>query len=615
MNRNVKKTVASPGSNEARRNKQTGYLFYLLFGTIMLVLVLALFNALWSESALFQWLLIGSMVSLVVGAVALRFVFHMHIKTKHVVLFLMLISLAGTAFIGMSSRRGLKHAGAAFVIDGYAVTARDLDRRTRAIEQEIRQIRAQVGPYADMFLQMRGYVGQPRDIATRQMTQEKLLLSAADRLGITSVSPDYIASRLRDSNFVINNLSQIIPPYLAQGNSGVDGAKLSQYLTHQGITTADFEESLEAALRSHSALMILPTGLYAPQVSVQRAADAARATRQFAIENFSLDNYIAKQRAVPISQEALKSFFDEQNKSSKRYYTPEKRRGIVWEFTADNYNLPVSDVEIRRYFADHGKEFGTKQLSQVKSEIEKALIKEKFKKRFTADAQRIIALNDREPEAFNEFVGKRRGKKEELGWVTRTDSKKPEVKALFSLLKVGQKQAIATENQGFVVMLTELQPSTLPALIDIHDRVAADLRTDWAEKALKKDLEARLEQVKTQGVSALRNPQTITAKTKEDWEKLGKQGLPVEQLKRMIHPGAAITAMQAGDKAGTGSCIVLATITPPVAGETGKPDFASEFTSRENSFFASAFIASLNSSVTIKKSGKQRANDYINDEE
>lgn len=613
MNRNSKKTVTSSESTGARRNRQTGYLFYLLFGTVILILVLALFNAIWSESTLFQWLLIGSMVLLVVGAVAARFVFHMHIKTKHVVLFLMLISLAGTAFIGMSSRRGLKRAGAAFVIDGYAVTARDLDRRTREIEQEIRQIRAQVGPYADMFLQMRGYVGQPREIATRQITQEKLLLSAADRLGITSISPDYIALRLRDSNFVINNLSQIIPPYLAQGVSGVDGEKLSQYLMHQGVTTAEFEESLEDALRAHSTLMILPTALYAPQVSVKRAALSALAVpRQFASENFSLDAYIAKQKDASISQEALKSFFDEQNKSTKRYYTPEKRQGTVWVFAADTYHLPVSDVEVRRYFADHGKEFGTKQFAQVKSEIEKTLIKEKFKKRFTADAQRIIALNDREPEAFNEFVDKRHGKKEELGSVTRADSKNPETKALFSLVRVGQKQAVATENQGFVVMLTAVQPSVLPALADIRDRVAADLRTDRAEKALKKDLETRLEQVKNEGVSALRNPQTITAKTKEDWEKLGKQGLPVDQLKRMAHPGAAIAAMQSGGK--TGSCIVLTAITTPADGEAGRPDFAAEFTSRENSFFAPAFIASLNSSATIKKSGK-RGNDYINDEE
>lgn len=607
MNRMGTKKGGTTSQETARRNKQTGYLFYLLFGTIMLVLLLALFNALWSESAIFQWLLIGSLVVLVAGAVVVRFVFHMHIKTKHVVLWLMLMSLAGTAFIGMSSRRGLKRAGAAFVINGYAVTAQALDRRTREIEQEIRQIRAQVGPYADMFLQMRGYVGQPRDIATREITQEKLLLSAADGMRINSVSPDYIASRLRDSNFVINNLSSVIPPYLAQGGAGLDGAKLAQYLKHQGIATPDFEEMLEDALRSHIAITILPTALYTPQASIKRAQLIAQAPREFAIEHFSLDNYIAKQREQKLPEEAIKTFFDEQNRATKRYFTPERRRGTVWVFTADNYNLPITDVEIRRYFADHSKEFGTKQLAQVKADIEKQLIKEKFKKRFAADAQRIIALNDREPEAFAQFVEKRKGKKEELGWSARTDATKPQTKTLFSLMKPGQKGVSATENQGFIVMLDEIQPSVLPAFADVRDRVVADLHTDHAIKQLKKDLEAHTDTAKPRG-------ELVKVATKEEWEKLGKTGLPVDRLKRMTHPGAVITTMQETGNKG-GSRITLVSLTAPAASESAKTDYASEFSSRENSFFAPAFIASLNSSATIKKSGKQRVNDYFNDEE
>lgn len=601
----------SPGTN--RRNKQNSYLFYLLFGTIMLVLLLALFNALWSDNSIFQWLLIGSVALLIVAAIVVRFVFHLHIKTKHIVLWLMLLSLAGTAFVGLSSRRGLKRAEAALVINGYAISAHALDRRAREIQEEIRQIRAQAGPYADMVLQMRGYIGQPKDIAVREITQEKLLLGAADLLGISSISPEYIIARLRDSNFVINNLSSVIPSYLAQGSAGVDEYKLAQYLKHQGIVAADFEEALEDAIRSHVAISILPTSLYTPQVSLKRAQLTTQVPREFAIEHFSLDAYIAKQHE-PVTEEALKNFFDEQNRATKRYFTAEKRRGTVWVFNADAYHLPNTDIEIRRYFADHSKDFDGKTLAQVKGEIEKALVKEKFKKRFVADAQRVISLNEREPGALAQFLEKRGAKKEEIGWINRSDANKPQTKALFALLRAGQKNAVAGENQGFIVILDEIQPSILPALADIRDRVAADLRTQRAWLQLKKDMEACAEKVKSQGISALSNARKVKISSKNDWEDLQKQGLPVDRLQRMIHTGAVITNLQEVDKKG-GNCIVLTSMSRPVADETAKMDFNNEFTSRENSFFASAFIASLNSSATIKKGGKQQVNTQFNDEE
>ncbi len=607
-----KGAMHSPGND--RQKKQTSYLFFILFATIVGVLLLALFNALWSESAFFQWLLVGSLALLFAGAIVARLVFHVHITTKQVVLWLTLMALAGTSFIGLTSKRGLKRADAAMIINSYAVSAQVLDRRTREIEQTIRQIRAQVGPYADMFLQMRGYAGQPREIATRQITQEKLLLSAADGMGIDTVSPDYIALRLRDSNFVINNLSQVIPPYLAQGAAGVDGERLNQYLKHQGISTADFEENLEEALRAHIAATIFPTALYTPQASIRRTELMANSTREFAVENFSLDKYVAKQKEQPVTEEALRSFFDEQNKAAKRYFTPEKRRGTVWTFAADNYNLPLTDVEVRRYFADHSKEFGNKQLAQVKGDIEKALIKEKFKKRFGADAQRIIALNDREPEAFAQFVEKRKGKKEELGWLSRASADKAQTKALFSIFKIGQKAPIATENNGYVVMLDEIQPSILPPLAEMRDRVLTDLRIERATKQLKQDLTTRGEQVKTKGVAALVSPQMVKVSAKEDWEKLSKKGLPTDRMQHMTHAGAIITDLQEDGQKG-GNCLVLSSITPTNKATLDKPNFAAEFTSREISFFAPAFIASLNSSATIKKGGKQRVSGNFNDEE
>lgn len=615
MNRanNKKGATVSPGAN--RQSKQMGYLFFMLFATIIAILMVALFNAIWSESVFFQGLLIGSLALLVIGVIVARIVFRVQITTKQVVLWLTLIALAGTSFIGLTSRSGLKQSTAALVINGYAVSAKTLDLKAREVEQTIQQIRAQVGPYADMFLQMRGFVGQPRDIATRELIHEKLLLSLADNIGMTIMSPDYISSRLRDSNFVTHYLSSVIPPYLAQGPAGVDGARLAQYLKHQGIAAADFEESLEDAIRVHVVMSIFPTTVYVPQVSLARASLMTRDKRVFSVEHFELDTYLAKEKKQPVSDEVLKSFFDEQNRAAKRYFTPEKRRGSVWVFTPEDYNLSITDVEVRRYFADHAKDFGTKQLAAVRNEIEKKLTKEKFKKRFAVDAQRVIALNEREPNAFEQFIEKRKARRSTINWTTRNDAKEVQMKALFSLVRVGSRRPLIDEERGYIVQLDEIEQSVLSPLAQVKDRVMADFQKERAEKALLADLEMRRTQVATQGIAALKNPQTISLASKEDWEKMQKKGLPVDRMRRMTHPGAVIADMQdAGDKSGV--CIVLSSIEPVDGDDTNtKKRFAREFSSREVSYFASAFIASLHSSATIKKGGKPRVSSNFNDEE
>ncbi|MCL5436458.1 MAG: SurA N-terminal domain-containing protein [Candidatus Dependentiae bacterium] len=606
----VKKKAVHTSGGE-RQKKQAGYLFFLLFATVIGILMVALFSALWSESAFFQWLLIGSLALLFVGAIAVRLVFHVHITTRQVVLWLTLIALAGTSFLGISSRRGLKRGSAALLVNSYAVSAQALEKRARGIEEFIRDIRARTGQYADMFLQMRGYVGKPRDIAERETVEEKLLLGLADGAGLSSISPEYIASRMHDSNFVIAHLSHIIPPYLAQGPAGVDAAKLSQYLKRQGMTGADFEEELEDALRAQVVMTLFPTLVYEPQVSVKRARLAADSARAFAVEHLSLDTYLAREKGDTLTPEAVKGFFDEQNRADKRYFTPEKRRGTVWIFTPEEYHLPLTDVEVRRYFADHGKEFGSKQLVQVRGEIENALVKEKFAKRFSSDAQRILALTQHEPEAFAQFVEKRKGIREELSWIERTGANSPKKRALFSIYKVGQKLVAADAGHGYIVMLDEIQASVLPPLESIRSRVVADLQAERARKALARDLSVRLQQVEKSGISALVKPQTLKVADQADWQKLEKQGKPIDRMQRMCHPAAAITQ----EGAEGGDIIALVSITPKEGAAAEKQDFSGEFNMRQTGSFAADFIASLRSSATIKKGGMRRVSGNFNDEE
>lgn len=590
------------GSPHRSHKKQTDYTFVLVFAAVFCVLLLALMNTLWSDSVIFQWLLIGAIVLLIGGAVVARMVFHVHIKTKQVVLWLTLISLAGTAFVGLSSRMSLKRASAAMVINGYPVSQEMIDRRSREIDQEIKLIRAQAPGYAEFILQMRGYIGKPREIATRELIQERLILSAADKMGLTHIAPSYIQAKIDDPVFASNRLGSLLPPYIRHNTGAIDPDALNTYLKHQGISMADFEERIEDAIRTHVLITLLPSASYVPQSSKLRTALEQKSTREFVVEYFRIERYIAAQKEQALNDTELKAFYDEQNRLNKRYYTPERRSGEVWVFTPEQYGLTASDVEIRRYYADHSKEYN-KPLAQVKDDVQNKLIREKFKVRFAGDANRVIALEAREAGAFEQFIEKRKGKKESLAWVSRTDAKKPLDVALFKIAKPGYKHVLFADGKGYVVILKDVEQSVLPPLADVRGDVAADLREERAWKALKSDVEARRLNLK------FGKTETILVTPDTKWEELGKKGLPIDRMPHMIHPNAVIADV---NKDG-GFCLLLSSIKPGKESKDEKEVSIDE--NEENSFFVPAFIASLDSSATIEKGGRQRDSGTINDEE
>lgn len=590
------------GTSHRSGKKQTDYTFVLIFAALFCVLLLALMNTLWSDSVLFQWLLGGAFVLLIGGAIAARMIFHVHIKTKQVVLWLTLISLAGTAFVGLSSRMNMKRASAAMVINGYPVSKEMIDRRARDIDQEIKLIRAQAPGYADFLLQMRGYIGKPRDIATRELIQERLLLSAADKMGLPHISPSYIQAKIDDPVFASNRLGSLLPPYIRRNTGTIDPEALNAYLKHQGISMADFEERIEDAIRSYALVTLLPSAAYTPQSDKSRSALERKSTRKFIVERFPIGRYIAAEKEHSLSDGELKAFYDEQNRLNKRYYTPEKRSGEVWVFTPEQYGLTASDVEIRRYYADHSKEYD-KPLAQVKEAVQNKLIKDKFKMRFSGDANRVIALDGREAGAFDQFVEKRKGHKENLPWLSRNDAKKPLDIALFKIAKPGFKQVLFADGKGYIVTLKEVEQSVLPALSEVRGAVSADLREEHAWKALKSDLNARRMDLKFEKTETI----TVTPDTK--WEELDKKGLPVDRMPHMIHPNAVIADI---NKDG-GYCLVLSSIIPGT--DSKEVNDAKGEENEEMSFFVPAFIASLDSSATIEKGGRQRDSGTINDEE
>ncbi len=294
-------------------------------------------------------------------------------KAAKVLLILLVAAIGGLFTLPLMFKKG---SGGPWIakINGVSPSYNDFSKKVMTNERRIRDFRAQYGQLADMLMQSMGMNLNPQVLAANQLIQEELLNQLVDKLDI-HVDAQYVEDMLVDPNAIFGELSEVIPPAVYDfERGGIDSMKLKNYLRRFGITITEFEEEIQRLVKRNFVLKLALGASYEPQSMIRSAFIQKHVPRNFSVLTFDFEKYLKDVKSEPISKKDLKIFFDEQNKKHKRYFVPEKRSGMLWEFDAQSYGLVLDQDEVESYYNGHRQRKYVE--APVKLEVRRIFIKD-----------------------------------------------------------------------------------------------------------------------------------------------------------------------------------------------------------------------------------------------
>ncbi len=246
-----------------------------------------------------------------------------------------------------------------------------------------------------------------------------------------------------------------------------------------------------------------------------------------------------------------------------------------------------------------------KSLEEVKPELSSKLKKEKFERIFDANAQRVVSQSRQAPAFLTKFIEQHKG---QLSTVKEAaQSEEQQSQRIFKIRKIGDKAFYQDAGKGYIVELTTLVPSKIPALKDIKTKVTEDIYKQKALELLNKDLKQGLSDVRSgkktlsQVAQALNGTVDITDWIKfsdrETLKKLEDMKLSLPEVAQLVKQGAI-----ASDVTDThGYLIQVKQIDKfsPEDYEKEKASIRRSLTRQESQGLTAAFIQSLKDQANI----------------
>jgi parvulin-like peptidyl-prolyl isomerase len=242
-------------------------------------------------------------------------------------------------------QRDAQKQGSLITINGTSIMPEQFQLRLHQISERLQMIGKQLGLPMEMFLKG----ANPEAIAYQSLIEDTLLDQTAKAAKIT-ISPNFIDVRLSDPQFVMNELSDVMPWYVMDESGAINPEALENYLKKTGRSVEEFEESLVASLRRGFVKDIITSSAYILPGEYKDYFIANHLAKSFDIITFSLEDFKAQEARKEIAQKDLRTFFDAENRKSKRYWVPAKRAGQAFVFSPEQYALKVSDKEIKQYY-------------------------------------------------------------------------------------------------------------------------------------------------------------------------------------------------------------------------------------------------------------------------
>ena len=276
------------------------------------------------------------------------------------VLWLTLLSVAGFWGIPTMFRQASRSSSQGAMIasvNGQQIGQQEFSRITRIQEEFLHKIKSQYGRYADFFIAAFGLSNDPKNLALEILIRQALLDQEAEALKL-SISQGYFDYKIENPEFLQRQLSQLMPLDIFEQDGSLNPAALSHYMAREKISEQELNAMIKDALARDTVLDFVKLASYAPQFALRDQYQHDYVKKSYEVMTINYDSIVKKELATPVADAELKKYFDEHNRSSKDYWTPEVRSGVRWTFKAYEYGLTTDDKEIEDYYQDYkGQKF------------------------------------------------------------------------------------------------------------------------------------------------------------------------------------------------------------------------------------------------------------------
>lgn len=233
----------------------------------------------------------------------------------------------------------------AFKVNGAEISYKEFMQEYQDRRDQLLAFKAQYGDWIEQIL---GNM-DPKKMAYDTLTREILIDQLAQDMSI-ALHREYVTRQLNNPIFVRRELGSVIPPFVVDERGGINQALLKQYLRRKGMSVDAFEQRLEKVLTERFIMDLVNASVYIPKYELKQEYLAQFAGKKFSIITFKEEDFLKKEKTKNLTDQEIADFFEKENSISKRYWVPEKRSGIVWEFDQSNYAVELSDEAIQNYY-------------------------------------------------------------------------------------------------------------------------------------------------------------------------------------------------------------------------------------------------------------------------
>lgn len=434
-----------------------------------------------------------------------KFIGHVRTKAYRGIFWIVVIALAGVGTLPLLFKSFLQSTDAVALVNGRPITQLEFTSRISAEERKIAAYRERFGDMADSILAMLGMSKNPRETALEGLIQEKILLGVADDLKIT-LSPEFVAKRLQDPQLLFGLFGEQVPQFLLNKQGGIQYDRLIAFLKRQGMTIGMFEQSVEDMLRDALVATLVQGAAIVTKAAILEKEYQDYCPKTYTILTVPLTEYLKREEGKQITDEQAQQFYAQENKR-RRYFTPELRSATVWTFDQKSYDVTAKVKQNEHDFAE----------------------------RFTKDASSIVNA----PQAtFSSFVQLKNGVQTTVTR-KRADEKQDAalIKRIFQMTPRGR-TLFADGSKGYIIELGAVEPGQAAPFEQVKEKVKADMRHNQAVKALETDLETVAKEKGSETRVAV-----APGNESKELEKLQKQGIAVDRMKRMFAPGQTCTGI------------------------------------------------------------------------
>nr|WP_310141187.1 SurA N-terminal domain-containing protein [Burkholderia ambifaria] len=393
---------------------------------------------------------------------------------------LLLIVLPGLGFVGIQGFRGFFDDSAnAAAVNGHKITRVEFDG---AFRQQIDQARQALGGQFDIKM---FDTPEHRKQVLDGLIQQRVLADETQRLHLTA-SDNAVRDALMSDPMIAS---------LKKPDGSIDVERYAQLLSFQGMTPEQYQERVRYSLALQQIPASIVSSAFTPKSLAQRLSELAAQQRDVQALVLKTSDYAAK---VQPTDAQLAVYYDAHKQG---FATPETAtiQYLVYSPAAAAASAQPTDADIKKFYDDNPTHFRTEAQVRVShifiaaassaSAADKAAAK--------AKAEQLLADVKAHPDQFAQIAQKSSqdapsaAKGGDLGFITRgsTAGGKAFDDAAFAL-KQGDVSGVVQSDLGFhVLKATEVKPAAVKPFAEVKDRIAIDLKQQYASKAFTDNAE------------------------------------------------------------------------------------------------------------------------------